>query len=76
MIYLRKTSTVLLRIDKVLSLGMDTVACRRGVGCLRLIPTISVHLVTDALTLQTHWVIPRLVQLRVRTHYLQGEFEP
>ena len=42
---------MLLRIDKLLSLAMETVACRRGVGCLGLIPTISVHLVTDALTL-------------------------
>ena len=43
--------SVLLGIDKLLSVGMETVACRRSVGCLRLIPTISVHLVTDALTL-------------------------
>ena len=49
------------RIDKLLSLGMDTVACRRGVGCLPLISTISVHWVADALTLQTHWVTPRLI---------------
>ena len=59
-----KNSNVLLGIDKLLSLGMWIVACRRGVECLRLIPTINAHLVTDALTFQTHWVTPRLASLR------------